>query len=157
MRKQNSTFQTAFISEAGSELENHDYFAYVELEKYACYVIVDGLNELPNSESARLATQTVILAFQERPSLKKQAILSYLKAADKALCGADKIDFYDERFYEDPYEIDCYWDYGELFPSPRHQQQEFVEELRKRLPQVRCRTGRRERKWETVSTGWRNH
>ena len=35
MRKQNSTFQSAFISEAGSELENNDYFAFVELENYA--------------------------------------------------------------------------------------------------------------------------
>ena len=58
MRKQNSTFKTAFISEAGSGLENNDYFAFVELEKYACYVIADGLNDLPDAESARLATQT---------------------------------------------------------------------------------------------------
>lgn len=85
MRKQNSTFQTAFISEAGSELENNDYFAFVELEKYACYVIADGLNEQPDAESARLATQAIILAFQERPSLKKRIIHSYLEAANKAL------------------------------------------------------------------------
>ena len=39
MRRQNSTFKTGFISEAGSELKNHDYFAFVELEDYACYVI----------------------------------------------------------------------------------------------------------------------
>ncbi len=45
MRKQNSKFLTAFISEAGSELENNDYFAFVELDKYACYVIGDGLND----------------------------------------------------------------------------------------------------------------
>ncbi len=32
LRKQNSTFKTAFISEAGSGLENNDYFAFVELE-----------------------------------------------------------------------------------------------------------------------------
>ncbi len=89
MRKQNSTFKTAFISEAGSGLENNDYFAFVELEKYACYVIADGLNDLPDAESARLATQTIILAFEERPSIKKRAILSYLEAADKALAKAD--------------------------------------------------------------------
>ena len=38
MRKQNSTFKTAFLSEAGSKLENNDYFAYVELDRYACYL-----------------------------------------------------------------------------------------------------------------------
>lgn len=89
MRKQNSTFKTAFISEAGSGLENNDYFAYVELEKYACYVIADGLNDLPDAESARLATQTIILAFEEHPSIKKRVLLSYLEAANKALAKAD--------------------------------------------------------------------
>lgn len=89
MRKQNSTFKTAFISEAGSGLENNDYFAFVELERFACYVIADGLNDLPDAESARLATQTIILAFQEHPSIRKRAILSYLEAADKALYRAD--------------------------------------------------------------------
>lgn len=89
MRKQNSTFKTAFISEAGSGLENNDYFAFVELEKYACYVMADGLNDLPDAESARLATQTIILAFEEHPSIKKRAILSYLEAANKALVKAD--------------------------------------------------------------------
>lgn len=89
MRKQNSVFKTAFLSEAGAELENNDYFAYVELEKYACYVIADGLNELPDAKSARLAIESVILAFQEHPSIRKQAVLSYMKAANQELSKAD--------------------------------------------------------------------
>ena len=88
MRKQNSVLKTGFLSEAGSELGNNDYFAYVELDKYACYVIADGLSDLPESESARLATQTIILAFQEHPSMRKHAIRSYLEAANKALAEA---------------------------------------------------------------------
>ena len=71
MRKQNSTFKTKFISEPGSELGNNDYFAFVELEKYGCYVIADGLNDLPDAKSARLAVQTIILAFQEHQSMKR--------------------------------------------------------------------------------------
>lgn len=89
MRKQNSIFQTGFLSEAGSELENNDYFACVELDNYACYVAADGLNSQQDAKSARIATQSVILAFQEKPSLGKRAIRSYLKAADKALCQYD--------------------------------------------------------------------
>ena len=89
MRKQNSTFQSAFISEAGSELENNDYFAFVELEDYACYVVADGLNDLSDAQSARIAIETVLLAFQEHPSMKKSALLSYIKAADQELCKAD--------------------------------------------------------------------
>lgn len=89
LRKQNSTFATSFISEAGAKLENNDYFAYVELEQYACYVIADGLNDLQASQSASLATQAVILAFQSQPSMKKRAVLSYLKAANQALLETD--------------------------------------------------------------------
>lgn len=89
MRKQNSTFKTAFISEAGSGLENNDYFAYVELDQYACYVIADGLNDLPDAESARLATQTMIMAFEEHPSIKKRTVLSLLEAANQALAKSD--------------------------------------------------------------------
>ncbi len=89
MRKQNSTFKTAFISEAGSELKNNDYFAFVELERYACYVVADGLNDVPGAESARLAVQTILIAFQERPSMRKRTIRSWLEAADRALAEAD--------------------------------------------------------------------
>ena len=89
MRKQNSTFRTAFLSESGASLENNDYFAYVELEQYACYVIADGLNDLPDPESARLATQNVILTFQENPSMSKRILRACLQAANQALCQAD--------------------------------------------------------------------
>ncbi len=85
MRKQNSTFRAVFLSEAGGEPVNNDYFAYVELDKYACYVIADGLNEQPDGESARLAIETILLAFQERPSMRKKALRSYLCAGNRAL------------------------------------------------------------------------
>lgn len=85
MRKQNSTFRAVFLSEAGGEPVNNDYFAYVELDKYACYVIADGLNEQPDAESARLAIETILLAFQERPSMRKKALRSYLCAGNRAL------------------------------------------------------------------------
>lgn len=88
MRKQNSTWKAAFLSEAGSGLENNDYFAFVELERYACYVIADGLNDLP-AESAKLATETMIMEFQERPSIKKSALRSYIRAANRVLYEAD--------------------------------------------------------------------
>ncbi|MBA8895164.1 hypothetical protein B0I61_000503 [Clostridium saccharobutylicum] len=41
MRKLNSKFETSFISEEGTYLQNKDYFAFVELDNYACYVIAD--------------------------------------------------------------------------------------------------------------------
>ena len=44
MRKENSEFKTKFISESGSYLRNADYFAFVELENYACYCVADGID-----------------------------------------------------------------------------------------------------------------
>ena len=38
MRKLNSEVKTSFISEEGTYLQNRDYFAFVELDDYACYV-----------------------------------------------------------------------------------------------------------------------
>lgn len=89
MRKQNSSFQTDFISEAGIDLTNNDYFACVEYDKYACYVIADGLNDEPDPMSASLASQAVFLKFQEHPSMSKRTLNACLRAADKALCEAD--------------------------------------------------------------------
>ena len=46
MRKQNSDFEARFISEEGSRLKNRDYFGYVELDEFACYVIADESRRL---------------------------------------------------------------------------------------------------------------
>ena len=46
MRKQNSEFLTAFISEASRKIKNTDYFGFVELDNYACYVIADGITNM---------------------------------------------------------------------------------------------------------------
>jgi len=87
MRKQNSDFQTAFLSEAGNKLKNNDYFGFVELDEYACYVIADGITELPDTDSARLAIETVILHFQDNPSMSKHKIKRLIAEANKALIG----------------------------------------------------------------------
>ena len=89
MRKQNSDFEARFISEEGSRLKNRDYFGYVELDEFACYVIADGITEITDVESARLAIETVILSFQENPSLSKRAVKRLLKRANRALLGKE--------------------------------------------------------------------
>ena len=86
MRKQNSEFVTKFISEAGSEFQNNDYFAFVELDDFACYVIADGISTMMEDvETAKLAIQNVILSFQKNPSMKRGVIASYLKEANRQL------------------------------------------------------------------------
>lgn len=89
MRKQNSDFCAAFLSEAGNQLKNSDYFGFVELDEYACYVIADGITDLPDTESARLAIETVILHFQARPSMSGRRMRQLIAAADRALTGRD--------------------------------------------------------------------
>lgn len=89
MRKQNSDFSAAFVSEAGSQLKNSDYFGFVELDEYACYVIADGITELTGTESARLAIETVILYFQANPSMSGRSMRRLIAAADRALIGYD--------------------------------------------------------------------
>ncbi|WP_110955849.1 PP2C family protein-serine/threonine phosphatase [Anaerosinus massiliensis] len=85
MKKLNSELKAAFISEAGAALTNNDYFAFVELDDYACYVIADGLTDLERSESAQKAVESVILHFQERPSISGRVLGSYLVKANRDL------------------------------------------------------------------------
>ena len=47
MRRINSDFQTLHISEEGQKLSNRDYFGYVEMDDFACYVLADSLDDEP--------------------------------------------------------------------------------------------------------------
>ncbi|MCL2865488.1 MAG: hypothetical protein FWE25_08120 [Lachnospiraceae bacterium] len=85
MRKINSEFKTAFVSEEGTELINNDFFGFVELDNFACYVIADGLYQEADIASAKLAIEAIIQKFEERPSIKKSAVKRYLDAANKRL------------------------------------------------------------------------
>jgi serine/threonine protein phosphatase PrpC len=86
MRKENSSFQTAFVSYEGSKLFNNDYYGAAELGKYACYVAADDLRAGDvESPGARVAVQAAIAAFHEHPSIGKKALRRYVRAAHRAL------------------------------------------------------------------------
>lgn len=85
MRKENASFRTAFLSEEGSKLMNKDYFAYVEMESFACYVVADSLDEEKNTNSAEIAVKAILLAFMEHPSVSAAAVKKYLKKAHRQL------------------------------------------------------------------------
>ena len=85
MRKYNSSFKTAFLSEEGSKLKNNDYFGFVELDNYACYVIADGISDIRDSEGAKRAIEAVVTAFQNAPGMSKRRIKGYLKDANAEL------------------------------------------------------------------------
>lgn len=88
MRKQNSEFKTAFTSEAGEKLKNTDSFGFVELDKYACYVIADGIDDSLDAMSAKLAVDTIISTFLEAPSIRPRTLRRCLNQANRALLQA---------------------------------------------------------------------
>ncbi|MFB7158893.1 serine/threonine protein phosphatase [Lysinibacillus sp. NPDC056232] len=85
MRKENSNFKTSFLSEAGSFLQNKDYFAYTELDDVACWVAVKGLDSDQEISSAELAVKAILEKFMEKPSMSRRRIKHYLKYAQDIL------------------------------------------------------------------------
>lgn len=85
MRKENASFETKFISEAGSYLNNADYFAFVELKDYACYVIADGIDTADMKKSAQQAVTAVIAKFSDMPGMSKAKLKSYMAEAHRTL------------------------------------------------------------------------
>lgn len=85
MKKTNSKFQTQFVSEAGGKLINRDYFAFVELDKFACYILADGIDEDPKLLGAQMAVTAIIRSFTEDPGMSKAKLRKYVHAAQKVL------------------------------------------------------------------------
>lgn len=85
MRKQNSKIRTNFISESGTYLQNKDYFAFVEFDKYAIYVIADGIDEDKDLTSSKIAIKKVISEFSEKQSFSKRYLNNILKKTSEEL------------------------------------------------------------------------
>lgn len=85
MRRINSEFKTANMSEEGHKLSNRDYFGYVEMDDFACYVLADSLDEEPSVNSAQLVAESLVRSFTERPTTGKRKLKGYLEQAHKEL------------------------------------------------------------------------
>lgn len=85
MRKSNSIFKTAFVSEAGGGIANNDYFAFVEDDDFACYVLAAGITDFETSEAAKEVVEHLILSFEERPSMSKTTLLQYMNETNERL------------------------------------------------------------------------
>lgn len=85
MRKLNSEFHTAFLSNEGTQLTNGDYYGCVELDNFACYIIADGIETSDEAQSARLAVDAVAVDFSTRPAMSSLAIRGYLRKAHESL------------------------------------------------------------------------
>lgn len=85
MRRINSEFQTFHMSEEGQKLSNRDYFGYVEMDDFACYVLADSLDDEPSVNSARLVVDSIIRDFTEAPTMGRSALRRYLRRAHAEL------------------------------------------------------------------------
>ncbi len=81
MRRINSEFQTFHMSEEGQKLSNRDYFGYVEMDDFACYVLADSLDEEPSINSARLVVDSIIRDFTEAPTMGRGSLGRYMRRA----------------------------------------------------------------------------
>ena len=85
MRKLNSQFITTFVSEAGLNGQNGTYYGFVEMDRYYCMAVAEGYDRDGGLESAKLAVDTVIEAFVQKPGMTAGRIRACLKKAHRCL------------------------------------------------------------------------
>lgn len=85
MRRENAKFRTTFLSEEGTKLLNRDYFAYVELDDYACYVAADSLDDEKEVNSAEIVVECILREFTEHPSMNSFSLKTIIRRAHKEL------------------------------------------------------------------------
>ena len=87
MRRENAGFRTAFVSEEGTKLLNRDYFAYVEMDDYACYVAADSLDDEMDENSAQIVVECILREFTEHPAMHSFSLKKMVKKAHRELIG----------------------------------------------------------------------
>ena len=85
MRKLNSQFITTFVSEAGLDGQNGTYYGFVEMDRYYCMAVAEGYDGDGGFESAKLAVDTAIEAFVQKPGMTAGRIRACLKKAHRRL------------------------------------------------------------------------
>lgn len=87
MRRENAGFRTGFVSEEGTKLLNRDYFAYVEMDDYACYVAADSLDDEKEENSAKVVVECILREFTEHPTMRSFSLKKMIRKAHKELLG----------------------------------------------------------------------
>lgn len=85
VRKETSEFITKCISNAGSFRKNRDFTGFINLDNYACWVVVDGIDSSDEKLSAEIAASSFIEDFTQKPGFSKTLIKKYIKNAHKLL------------------------------------------------------------------------
>ncbi len=87
MRRENAGFRTGFVSEEGTKLLNRDYFAYVEMDDYACYVAADSLDDEKEENSAKVVVECILREFTEHPTMRSFSLKKMVRKAHRELLG----------------------------------------------------------------------
>lgn len=85
MRRENAGFRTGFVSEEGTKLLNRDYFAYVEMDDYACYVAADSLDDEKEENSAKIVVECILREFTEHPTMRSFSLKRMVRKAHREI------------------------------------------------------------------------
>ncbi len=83
MRNLNSKLVMDFISEQGYDSIEKTYVAYTPLEKYVCIAVAESYDNEREENSAQLAVEAVLTAFEKKPSLKR--LREYIRYANEQI------------------------------------------------------------------------
>ena len=87
---------------------------------------------------------TIINGLSELHSYQEQGLkgsLTYLQLSflmNGIYSGENllKLDFYDTRYYKDPYDFDCFWDFSMLFPNTKQHRTQIQQYMKTHIPRL---------------------
>lgn len=85
MRKLNSSIKVDFITEKGADNVSRTYFAHVPLENMVCYAVAESYDKDNDINSAKIAVESVLVAFERKPSLSTRRIKEYIQYAHEQI------------------------------------------------------------------------
>ncbi|HYH04572.1 MAG TPA: hypothetical protein VEC37_15885, partial [Bacillota bacterium] len=80
-----SPFQTGFLTEAGNINTSKQYYAFIEKEGLACWIVAEQIDSSEEKESAKLAAEQIIWDFSQKPTLSQSKLREYLTNAHQKL------------------------------------------------------------------------
>jgi len=83
MRNLNSKLVMDFISEQGYDSIEKTYVAYTPLENYVCIAVAESYDNETEENSAQLAVEAVLTAFEKKPSMKR--LREYIRYANEQI------------------------------------------------------------------------
>ena len=85
MRKKAAEFITESLSQPGTFRVNYDYFSFIEVDNFACWIIADGINSELEKKSAEIAVKYLLNKFALNPGCSSGLLKKYLQDANQIL------------------------------------------------------------------------